>query len=1186
MKGLRGRKLTAWWLIAASIGMPTLSLGQTPFQLDASVETNLREKLGGTPTVDLIRLQNSAIGTPLRFGNVVVGSEKISLDGRALTVSTDYAMDYEVGVVYLKVPTKPGQTLNVSYRYTDKPDPSAPSRMKGMGGMKLNIVPGGLNLLMGLGFAERTGDGKVLTGNAFGFNNSLKFGQATATGVMMFGERSRTNNERGLNMQGDVGGNADGSEGKSRLIMQNIGSKALGGTVNLDYQDVSKNFAAFSNLSGVDDAKVNQLRNERGITRLGVSADRLKLGGLGVSSGFRSVSDDQGSIDWRNYGVTSGGFSLNFNSQKVSKNFNRFKDIAEGDRQQLERERGLARENWAGAFVSKTSKLNFSSVKIGDASGQPGISRTDLGFDGGSYKFSYGQQEVAAGFNRFQSLLGDEQARYGLDAGLKRQWLGLQTGVLGKGTSLDFNTNTLTDNNTKLRSSDVKVAGKTWSIQNSSRAVDNGFTRFNALNRGDTNGRAEVDNHVSAIAAMYGPGTNIRPEDRNQFSLSGGLERNYTQISAKPFAGWDLSFSDLSLRGRADGAHVQTVTGGSKNTNFTLRRQELGRQFNEFSNLMSFERWKLGNVAGMDRTDFGLAMDLGRGRNFTLDSARGTASAGSFSRTGIAYRDKKLDIAVNSREVDSGLAGLNQLADNERDVLNGLQGYKQRDAKIKWQILPNLNLDATIYEAVNDSTNVKNRLGNYAVDWSPNTKTKLNYVRNEQKSNDPLSVLFANLTERITLSRDLGRLGQILFQDEKINFDGTQTNQVDSHRQYLALQTSLTKGTDVRTEQTRTSYGNGNDEKVSSNTVSTAITKNLGVSVTDTDVDRTGQDRDEKHRNYGFWVDLGKGVRVSYGYARQLVGAEAGTLNSSFAVGQNAQSANSNQTGGIQQSELGGLKVGGAYGVNQWDQNGRTQAFTNVAISSAAPFRVGFLTDVKFHMGMDTASDYSKFAKENKLFQFAGKLGSNQLGYEYMSQMHPSGARGIDRTFKLESDASDKRWIRVNMFYKYRTLPWDQQIAIRNFNIITRPTKNMEVVNRLETNPEQMRGDVFLGSLPVAARTNSWEVNYKRAQNMTVGGFWKELVNDQNNARSRTGGMSLTLFENSGSPVKISYGLEQSSGAIKMNSQQRYSLQFDQRPGPNQSFSFLVGNVSYEQEIANGVARNNFTLRVNYQLRF
>jgi len=53
-----------------------------------------------------------------------------------------------------------------------------------------------------------------------------------------------------------------------------------------------------------------------------------------------------------------------------------------------------------------------------------------------------------------------------------------------------------------------------------------------------------------------------------------------------------------------------------------------------------------------------------------------------------------------------------------------------------------------------------------------------------------------------------------------------------------------------------------------------------------------------------------------------------------------------------------------------------------------------------------------------------------------------------------------------------------------------------------------------------------------------------------------------------------------------MNSQQRYSLQFDQRPGPNQSFSFLVGNVSYEQEIANGVARNNFTLRVNYQLRF
>jgi hypothetical protein len=49
---------------------------------------------------------------------------------------------------------------------------------------------------------------------------------------------------------------------------------------------------------------------------------------------------------------------------------------------------------------------------------------------------------------------------------------------------------------------------------------------------------------------------------------------------------------------------------------------------------------------------------------------------------------------------------------------------------------------------------------------------------------------------------------------------------------------------------------------------------------------------------------------------------------------------------------------------------------------------------------------------------------------------------------------------------------------------------------------------------------------------------------------------------------------------------QRFSLRYDQRPGPNQLLSLYIGNVSYQHKIAPGFARNNLSLNVNYQLKF
>jgi hypothetical protein len=1157
---------------------------QTPVKVDPEKEAPQQEKLGGTPALDMITLRATGPGTPLRFGNVVMGSERVMLDGQILTASRDYGMDYATGVVYLKRAQKAGQTLTVSYRYAEKPDPEAAKRFTGFQGFKYSLVPGNLNLLMGLGMTERTADGRVMSGNIFGWQNSFKFGQGSLSGLYVYGDRKQNTNQAGLQMDPNFKpGNASADEGKSQLILQNLSTKLMGGDVSFDYQDVSKNFSSFDTVraNGYDEKTVSRLHAERGLTRFGMAFKDVKFGSaLALSNSYRKVSDENGSLEWRSYGLQSGGLKVNYNSQTIDKNFARFKDIAEAEREQLMREAGMSRQNLAAEFAAKTNKLSFNQLNIKDDATGKTIRRSEYVLDTSRIKFNLGDQEVDTGFARFDSLMGPEKAAYGREAGLKRQWMGLQASILGKDSTLSFTQSFLSSPDGKFSAQNFGIGGKTWSLQHVSRKVDSKFKNLNAMNEG------EMDSHIKSIANMYGPGVATRPEDRAAFQLSAGIDREYSSLSAQPFKGWNVSFAALELKGQKDGAKVDSLAVSNSQFSLTARRQALGKEFSEQASLMEFEKQRLGMVAGLDRTDFGFNMKLGGTKQMSVQQMAAQDPTGGVKRTMASYQDKKIDVQVATREVDPGFKNAGGLMDPEKDLLASLQGFNQRDAKVKWQILPNLSLDAFMFDAKNDETGAERMFRNTVLNWSPDRSSNVNYTRLEQKSNDPLSVLFANITERISFNKDFGKYGKLAILDERHSFDGKDAKQLDVRKQYLAYETKVDKRTQLRTEQSRTKFENGDKEDMRANTVSTQLTKNAGVSVTDVKIDRTDDKRDEKKRNYGFWIDLGNGLRVSYGYARHLNGDTEGTLVSSVTVGSNAQQVSPDKVNTTQAAQVGNMLIGGGYGVNQWDKDSRTQAFTNVNLATAKPLNLGFMRDVKFSVGLDSSSDYAKWMKENRVANFSGRIGSNVFGYEYMSQMHPSGIRGIDRVFKLQTDQSDKRLLRASIFYKIRTMPTDELIMIRDFNITAKPLKNLEVTNQVQTNPEVARGDLFMGSLPQAARSNKWRMDWTKDSNFTLGASWQELVNEQSSARSTTGGVNMKLFGKSGSPLSLFYGVEQLSGNIARRTAHRYHIQFDQKPGQNQMFSLFAGNVSYEHSIADGQLRNNWTLRMNYQLRF
>ncbi|HZH98214.1 MAG TPA: hypothetical protein VEX38_04530, partial [Fimbriimonadaceae bacterium] len=287
---------------------------------------------------------------------------------------------------------------------------------------------------------------------------------------------------------------------------------------------------------------------------------------------------------------------------------------------------------------------------------------------------------------------------------------------------------------------------------------------------------------------------------------------------------------------------------------------------------------------------------------------------------------------------------------------------------------------------------------------------------------------------------------------------------------------------------------------------------------------------------------------------------------------------------------VGGIQIGSAsYAENRWDDI-NSQGITNLQFGTPKdkPIkRFLFINDLGFNFGLDTATDRTAWVRENRELGFNGRIGSNSFLVGYKSQMHGSGFRGIDRQVKLETDQREDRFFSASVDYKMRHLPQDEPTMIRKINLTLRPSKNLTLSNTLLTNPEeQFRGDVILGSLTSPLRVNKWNLSYKGSENLTLGATWEERLNDLTRESSRITGVNLDLFKATGSPLSLFYGVEQKWGNFTRQTAHRYWLKFDQRPGPNQIFSIFAGNVSYEHSIADGFKRNNWTVQMNYQLKF
>jgi len=1131
-----------------------------PFNAVSSEEGDQKPELGGTLAMELVPLRPGVRRLALRRGGLIANSERVLLDGRELTRGADYRIDEAAGILQLTTDTGTAQSIRVSYRY----DPSKPATGRAGSAASMAVMPiaGGVGLALSLGMAERAQDGRVFLTDVYGMNNNMNLGGgASLQGGFFMSERSGTQSQ---DLFTGATSQADANEGSGQAMIQRLSMGLSGGTMSLEYRAIDSKFNAFDALSaaGLNQGQIDQARKERGLKRMAMVMDGVKLGSMAFGHSMRSVGDAAGSIDWRSTSVKAGSFSATYNAFDVDEGFTRFRDLAEQDRDWLARERGMSREQLDVMLgFAAGSSMAFNSNTVSDQKGA-GVDRTSVAVTTPNVSVNWRQQSVSSQFRRFGDLREQDREQLAREQGLTRNQFNFSMKAPAALNYEAFGISEDDGTGYAFRQGSLTYGRLMLNVLSSSS--DEGFDRIGSLTG------QELQNHVKATVAFLGQGVNPIDQDWGTYARQRGLDRNFWSMSYD--FGGGMAIGARSLRyAESDaptGLSVDAVQLNSKNLDVSASVQTSDAGFKGFRDLTATEQQRLGVEAGFGRTDAAIALRLGGGRQLQFGQMRATDTAGAAARKWLSYNEKGLSIVYRHRDVDSGFSAFQSLFDPERDLLRSLSGQERTELGVEWTINNLLSLKFQGYRGQSDTGEKLFEYGelNGLLMLDPATRLAVRLWRNGLLD-DQAAIVDQDL-QTITLVRNLGTAGTLTLLNERTRFSGENDTRPDGERSGVAYERNLGQTT-LRTERSETRYEDGTRESLASDSLSTPIGKNMGVSVTDTRLRRPGDQPDETRRDYGFWVDLGGGVRLNYKTNRAFSGATGqGTMEAGLTAGQ-----------------LGDVKVNNAqYNFNRWDGQ-RYQHSGVVSVANVRPLNWGWMRNVQFHYAVNTNRDWMRWQREDRTMGIGGTVGRIGLGFNYRSQIDPMGQRAIDRVFRVSTDPEGKAPFRADLVYNLRTMPDDRQVMVRDLKLVAGEGQRWSLVHEFKTNPLRDDGNQILGSVATEWRQNKWTVDFNGWKDHKLSMVWEERMNDATRQMVRGAGIDLVLFRNNPSPLKVEYRLNDEAWPNRRSARHWFQLTYDQRPGPNQTFGISLTNEAWQYGRGRTARPNSWGFRLDYSLR-
>ena len=386
----------------------------------SSSSTSDAQKETGTSASEVLPGNGSRAGYVLSHGNIITDSEYVYIGAKHATRGKDYSIDYSSGTLFFTEAVRQFDSVQVDYRYSEKSN-----GQRSVTGPGMLPFAFGEGLKMNLMYSYRAADSNAANGAdilTYGFANNSSLGSGKVSG-MMFISNPQSSARLLLNSAGTKVAGVDSTAKKDSLIQQNMNLGLGNAKVQVEYQDVGKDFSGFNSMretkAAADDV-INQLEKEKGIQRMNVAGTVPTGKDMGLNFSFGQIGDDNGKILTQSFGYASNSFKFSFSNRNVDKDFNRFNDLREADRAQMAAQVGMQRTNYA--FQLRTAMLpgnkpvwsGFSFMQLTGDSGTLNYHAFDLDF--GKVNLQADIRTMDPGFSQMNALNDDERTRMALMA--------------------------------------------------------------------------------------------------------------------------------------------------------------------------------------------------------------------------------------------------------------------------------------------------------------------------------------------------------------------------------------------------------------------------------------------------------------------------------------------------------------------------------------------------------------------------------------------------------------------------------------------------------------------------------------------------------------------------------------------------------------------------------------------------
>lgn len=1135
-------------------------------------------ELGGKLSVDTMPGKRSGLGYPLRYANVMRGSVQVELNGRILKEGTDYTLGYSEGMLYMMTSVRDTDTIRVTYRH----DPTRKSNATGsaMPLMKLDFGRGGsMTMLVGTGGAQRFADGTLMNSTIGGLNNDLQFGMTKLKGVYLVSsiEQAYT---RADSTSPDRSPTKEGQKGTDKAIIQNLNAD-LGDGINLtaDYQDIGTKFQGFGALqsAGYDANQVGQLEKEKGLKRIGLGLNSNNTAGFSLINNYKSIDDGEGKLQWLNYGIKSNVIDFYYTRRWLDAKFKRWNDIAEQNRQQLQKEKGITRGGMGGAIkLAGDSFLKYDSNRISYE--KEAIMREEYGIQIPWFKATIARQTISENFSRMGDLEEQERGQWNKERGLERNELALKIGGENNGPSLNFSRNYVKEKKAGFNASALSVQSSWGSLNYWKRSTDKDFNRLGDLKP------QERDHYIQQTLQSYALPANVTDNDRAVFQRETGIERDHFATNFKFSQGLFLSYDKNKIS--HEDASILNLGGGIRigNLTFNHRQLNISPKFQRIGDLLEAERRMYGGMIGFNRTDSILHWKISKDTELQFNAMNVNRSdveqddlkEENASRVTAHLKGRGFELYGARRNVSADFNRINELVDPERELLVSLLGYKEEDYRLNLTAIKGLNIDASYYDANNGDEELRRYKKHANVIWQPDNKTTLQYRLNREKFSDfgllDKSLLFAHDIRFWMISRDFGNIGKLTVAQETEQFAGEEGSQPDRRTNIIRYEHTVSKNTKLTVDNVRTNFDDGKWERVEAYKLDWQIFQKLGISWTELFIWRDQKlGYDDRTRTFGFSYDFGNNLKLTYNWHREMSSSGHGKRDSLW---------------NMSKGSMLGFEMVGNYHEKQIQGQDATSVGT-FNITNQKPLSFGSLKDIKMGFAYGTNVQVGVWKGEGKSAFWNGKILGYELGAAYNQVMIADKVRVSDRTFLIKTTADNKSPLQASLIYKIRKLANNESYIMRDYDVSYKISDSFKLSMSTDTYPEEQRNNSPLGTINLPFMKRTWNIDWTTTPSVKMGFAFQDAMDLKNKTLARRTLASLTLFEDKGSPLKISYGVEQADPAGKKRQTKHiWELSYDQRPGPNQVFSLAVSNYKWQHSIGEGKFWSGLSFRLDYQLRF